>query len=70
MNIKEIKDNWLKMDKSSFTESIELEYQEDDPLYLKMKQLAEENEMETSEFINMMLYTWIKEDMEKSENKS
>lgn len=69
MNIKEIKDNWLKMDKSSFTESIELEYKEDDPLYLKMKQLAEENEMELSEFINMMLYTWVKEDMEKSENK-
>lgn len=68
MNIKEIKDNWLKMDKSSFTESIELEYKEDDPLYLKMKQLAEENEMELSEFINMMLYTWVKEDMEKSEN--
>ena len=53
------------MDKSSFTESIELEYKEDDPLYLKMKQLAEENDMELSEFINMMLYTWIKEDMEK-----
>lgn len=68
MNIKEIKDNWLKMDKSSFTESIELEYKEDDPLYLKMKQLAEENEMELSEFINMMLYTWVKEDIEKSEN--
>jgi hypothetical protein len=65
MNIQEIIDNWNKMDKSSFTESIELEYKEDDPLYLKMKQLAEENDMELSEFINMMLYTWIKEDMEK-----
>lgn len=68
MNIQEIKDNWLKMDKSSFTESIELEYKEDDPLYLKMKQLAEEYDMELSEFINMMLYTWVKEDMEKQDS--
>ena len=33
-----------------------------------MKQLAEENDMELSEFINMMLYTWVKEDMEKQDS--
>ena len=70
MNIKEIKDNWNKLDKSSFTESIELEYKTDDPIYLRMQQLAEENEMETSEFINMMLYELIKNDLEMFDKKS
>ena len=70
MNIQEMKENWLKLDKSTFTESIELEYKEDDPLYLKMKQLAEENEMEVSELINMLLYGWLKTDLEQENNQS
>ena len=65
MNIQEIKDNWLKMDKSSFTESIELEYKTDDPIYIKMQNWAEEYEMDTLEFINMMLYEWIKQELEE-----
>jgi hypothetical protein len=64
MNIKELIDNWQKLDKTSFTENIELEYDDDDPVYVRLKAMAEENNVEFSEFISALIYDWYLKDTE------
>ena len=58
MNFEELINNWNTIDKSSFTENIELEYSKDDPLFIKLKFIAEQNNIELSEFISAIIYDW------------
>lgn len=67
MNIKEILGMWEKLDKTSFTESIEIEFDDDDPVYVRLKDLAEENNVEFSEFISALIYDWYLKDTKDKE---
>lgn len=69
MNLQEIKDNWENLDKSSFTENIEIEYDDDDPVFLQLKSLAEEANMDLSEFLSALLFDWFKNEIVNEENQ-
>lgn len=63
-NLLRIKNEWDQMDKSNFSEKLELEYDENDPLFIKLKTMAEEIEMPIDEFISALIYERYKNELE------
>lgn len=53
-SLQQLKQEWDELDKSNF-ETLELEYKEDEPLYINLKKMAEEANMTVEDLISKLI---------------
>ena len=65
-SLRVLKDEWDQIDKSNFSEKLEFEYDENDPLYVKLKEMSDELEMPLNDLISALIYKQFKSEIQKS----
>lgn len=63
-NLKNLKTDWENLDKSDFSEKIEFEYDENDPLYIKLNEMADEIDMPIEDLISALIYQHYKNSLD------